>query len=121
MPEGIQSGRKGNAGPQPGGTADADKSLQESDNPACFGIIIALFTGVRIGELLALRWKSVDFTNHTFFVKVSLSRLKTFDKDSPTATTLEKRIPKTKNSRRNINIIDELYADLVSIRDSRMR
>lgn len=89
------------------------KVCRESGNPACFGIIFALFTGVRIGELLGLRWNSVDFANHIFSVKVSLNRLKTFDENSPTATTLEPRTPKTKNSKRSIDIIDELYADLV--------
>ncbi|WP_275713628.1 tyrosine-type recombinase/integrase [Caproiciproducens sp. CPB-2] len=89
------------------------KVCRESGNPACFGIIFALFTGVRIGELLGLRWNSVDFANHNFSVKVSLNRLKTFDENSPTATTLEPRTPKTKNSKRNIDIIDELYVDLV--------
>lgn len=89
------------------------EACRASDNPASFGIIFTLFTGLRIGELLGLRWINVDFNKHSFTVKETLNRLKTFDKNSATATTLERRTPKTVNFKRTVDIIDELYADLL--------
>lgn len=89
------------------------EACRASENPASFGIIFSLFTGLRIGELLGLRWINVDFKKHNFAVKESLNRLKTFDENSKTATTLERRSPKTVNSKRNVDLIDELYADLL--------
>ncbi len=36
--------------------------------PKLFGIIISLYTGVRIGELLSLRWDDVDFNEGLLYV-----------------------------------------------------
>lgn len=89
------------------------KTCRESKDPASFGIVFTLFTGVRLGELLGLRWTNVDLYNHSFTVKEIFNRLKTFDEDAETATSLERRSTKTRNSKRTIDIIDELYADLL--------
>ena len=88
-------------------------ACRASKDPASFGIIFTLFTGLRIGELLGLRWINVDLDKHSFSVKETLNRLKTFDKNSATSTTLERRTPKTTNSKRSIDLIDELHADLL--------
>ena len=50
--------------------------------------ILALGTGVREGELLALRWQDVDLKAGTIRIEQSVRRCKTFDKDSPTKTIL---------------------------------
>lgn len=89
------------------------KNCRESKDPASFGIVFTLFTGVRLGELLGLRWTNVDLYNHSFTVKEIFNRLKTFDEDAEAATSLERRSTKTRNSKRTIDIIDELYADLL--------
>ncbi len=36
-----------------------------------FGIVLALYTGLRIGELLALEWQDIDFTKSELFVNKS--------------------------------------------------
>lgn len=89
------------------------EACRASQNPASFGIIFTLFTGLRIGELLGLRWINVDFDKHNFTVKETMNRLKTFDEGSAIATTLERRTPKTVNSKRTVDLIDELYSDLL--------
>ena len=50
--------------------------------------VLALGTGVREGELLALRWQDVDLKDGTIRIEQSVRRCKTFDKDSPTKTIL---------------------------------
>lgn len=92
---------------------DLIKTCRQSEEPGSFGIIFTMFTGLRLGELLGLRWDNVDLDKHCFSVKETLNRLKTFDESSESATTLTLRTPKTKNSKRSIDIIDELYADLL--------
>jgi len=37
-------------------------------------IVVAAFTGLRMGELLALRWRDVDFVNRTVFVRQNFVR-----------------------------------------------
>lgn len=89
------------------------RACRKSDEPGSFGIIFSLFTGLRLGELTGLRWGAVNLDAHCFTVKETLNRLKTFDDQSESKTTLELRTPKTKNSKRTVDIIDELYADLL--------
>ncbi|MDE5565916.1 MAG: site-specific integrase [Anaeroplasmataceae bacterium] len=67
------------------------------------GFIICLYTGIRLGELLALTWEDVDFTKKYLYVK----------KTSYTLSQNNKRIividtPKTKKSIRVIPLPDKL-------------
>lgn len=39
--------------------------------PKLFGMIISLYTGVRIGELLALKWRDIDFNKFTLTIRKS--------------------------------------------------
>ena len=50
--------------------------------------LLALGTGVREGELLALRWQDVDLKAGTIRIEQSVRRCKTFDKNSLTKTKL---------------------------------
>ncbi len=38
-----------------------EESIIKSKNPKLFGIVLCLYTGLRIGELLALEWNDIDF------------------------------------------------------------
>jgi integrase len=60
--------------------------------------VLALTTGMRRGELLALRWADVDFAKRTLTVTGTLHRVKGADGTS----TLERAQPKTKTSMRQI-------------------
>lgn len=51
-------------------------------------IILDLYTGLRRGELLALTWNDVDFKNRTLTVNKQLNRLRNFDSNSITKTSL---------------------------------
>lgn len=51
-------------------------------------IILDLYTGLRRGELLALTWNDVDFKNRTLTVNKQLNRLRNFDSNSTTKTSL---------------------------------
>jgi integrase len=60
--------------------------------------VLALTTGMRRGELLALRWADVDVVKRTLTVTGTLQRVKHSDGTS----TLERAQPKTKTSMRQI-------------------
>jgi integrase len=60
--------------------------------------VLALTTGMRRGELLALRWADVDVSRRTLTVTGTLQRVKRPDGTS----TLERAQPKTKTSMRQI-------------------
>ncbi len=63
-----------------------------------YGVIICLYTGLRIGELLALEWSDIDFTKGYLYVNKSCHYGK--DKDGKYGRIVEK--PKTAQSIRII-------------------
>ena len=59
---------------------EAERLIQVARNSDClimFSVILCLYTGLRRGELLGLKWQDVDFTNQTIFVNKQLARWKT--------------------------------------------
>ncbi|KGX84321.1 MULTISPECIES: site-specific integrase [Pontibacillus] len=62
--------------------------------------LILAYTGIRVGELVALKWKDVDFKNHT------ISITKTYYNPNNNALEYQLLPPKTRKSRRKI-VVDE--------------
>ena len=67
--------------------------------------LLALATGMRRGEILALKWDCVDFKNQSITVKGSVSRIK--DPDTG-VTELRYAEPKTKSGRRQVPILNSM-------------
>lgn len=87
-------------------------AARRAPEPAAFGIIFDLFTGLRIGELCGLRWKNVDMANRSFKVCETRNRLPNFDPSIGTSTSVHTvQSTKTDNSRRTVYIIDGLFKD----------
>ena len=63
--------------------------------------LLALGTGLRLGELLGLKWSDIDFNTGTLSVNRSLSRVKN---QSTGVYEVIEQIPKTKNSIRTVPI-----------------
>ncbi len=75
------------------------------------GIVICLYTGLRIGELLALTWEDVDFENGLLKVNKETYRIKQNDIYE---TIIDK--PKTKTSTRLIPVPKTLLAKLKELK-----
>ena len=97
---------------------DAAKRAPE---PAAFGIIFDLFTGLRIGELCGLRWENVDMDKRVFRVCETRNRLPNFD-DSIRASTSVKTVKSTKtdNSLRTVYMMSSLFEDFQYYHDVQM-
>lgn len=73
-----------------------------------FGVLLTLFTGVRIGELCALQWGNISLKEQTIRIDATLQRLRdTSTADNPgSRTRIVIGTPKSDTSIRTIPIID---------------
>jgi integrase len=81
------------------GPAEIQKLLPELSYPCRTVVVFAVLTGLRIGEILALRWKRVDMLRRTIEV-------------AETFTDGQFGSPKTRSSRRVIPISESLWKTL---------
>lgn len=96
-------------------------AARRAPEPAAFGIIFDLFTGLRIGELCGLRWENVDMERRAFKVCEIRNRLPNFDPSIETSTSVHTvKSTKTDNSRRTVYIMDGLFQDLLEYRAIQM-
>ncbi len=83
---------------------DEQKNLLSSlkDNRQEAFYITAFGTGMRLGELLALRWTDVDFEKATICVNKSMRRVQDLKQENGKRTKLIEQTPKTQSSYRTI-------------------
>lgn len=80
---------------------------ENASEDTCLGILLAKYTGIRIGELCALRWKDVDLLNGTVCICGNLQRVKTYESGS-SITRVQLQTPKTDHSTRILPIPDSI-------------
>lgn len=78
------------------------KALETNRNGTLF--LTALLTGMRIGELLALKWDNVDLDNATITVCETLRRVKIYDEKGNSESKILTKGPKTEKGNRSIPI-----------------
>lgn len=70
------------------------------------GVYLCLFTGIRIGELCALRWKDISFTERTLHVDKTMQRLQYSEGSELKKTRLIITDPKSISANRTIPLPD---------------
>lgn len=83
------------------------------DNPGAvnMGILVCLFTGLRVGEICALRWEDVSLSERTIQVRSTMQRIQADNVSGP-KTKIIITAPKSACSARTIPIPDELASFL---------
>ncbi|ADZ84329.1 tyrosine-type recombinase/integrase [Cellulosilyticum lentocellum] len=76
---------------------------------------LALYTGMRLGEVLALKWENVDLEQGTITVKESMKRSRVYSDDGNFIVEDVIKEPKTKKGIRLIYIPDILIEELKQI------
>lgn len=74
--------------------------------------LTALSTGLRLGEILGLKWSDIDFNTGTLTVNRSLQRVTEIDRNGNRESKVIEQLPKTKNSIRTIPIPKNILAKL---------
>lgn len=82
------------------------RHLLESPTVQNIGVTIALTTGMRIGEVCALRWENTDLVHRVITVRQTVGRI--YDSEHNRTERITST-PKTKTSNREIPIGKELY------------
>lgn len=78
------------------------------------GILLCMSTGLRIGEICALKWSDIDFENKLLHVRRTVQRIAVTGRK--TRTALLESEPKSSFSRREIPIADEIMKYLLPYR-----
>jgi len=77
------------------------------NNLVSLGIVFAMFTGIRIGELCGLKWGDIDFENGFVKIQRTVERIADLDSDSRKTKVIISE-PKTENSVRMIPLPKDL-------------
>lgn len=93
-------------------TLDEQKVLTHylmNDTDSCkFGVLLALFTGMRVGEVCALRWGDISFSEKTITVRSTMQRIKDVSPEAESKTKIIISEPKTDSSARVIPMTDNI-------------
>ena len=85
--------------------------LCSNQNPCNLGILVSMFTGLRIGEICALRWNDISLPEQTIYVHHTLQRIQDYSASTHKTKVLI-TTPKSSCSIRTIPIPDDLVAIL---------
>ena len=78
------------------------------------GILLSLCTGLRVGEICALRWEDISLQEHILYVRRTMQRLQNLSSDGPRTLVIEST-PKTATSARAIPLSEDLVRVLLSL------
>lgn len=90
------------------------KATSNSTQLKDIGILITLYTGLRIGEICALKWEDIDVERKILSVSKTMQRI--FVREgSQTYTKIVITVPKTKYSIREIPLTDKMIKTLKKV------
>ena len=90
-----------------------EKYILENEKWYYYGILISLYTGLRLGELLALKWQNVDLKNKIIYVDKAIETISQNHK-----TLIIESSPKTQSSIREIPISKQLLNILKELKQN---
>lgn len=73
-----------------------------------FSVLLALTSGLRIGEICGLRWKDISLETRTVTVKHTVQRIKNPDSNASSKTIVQLGPPKTHSSRRIVPLTESI-------------
>lgn len=89
--------------------------LESSGGFTSLGVLLCLFTGIRVGEVCALTWRDISLTERTIFVHQTMQRIQTDEKNEK-RTKVMITAPKSSCSIRLIPIPNEVFKKLEEAR-----
>lgn len=90
--------------------------LHEDMNISKAGILLCMTTGIRLGEICALKWEDIDFENNLLYVRRTVQRISINEGDQK--TKLMEGEPKSCFSKRKIPLSDYIVNILMLYREN---
>ena len=90
----------------------------ENINSRNIGLLISLYSGIRIGELCALRWEDIDFKKNCVTINKTIQRVYIKDKNKNISKVII-TTPKTKNANREIPINKDFLEILKKVKSDK--
>lgn len=90
--------------------------INNNSNHTTLGVAVSLYTGLRIGELCALKWSDIDLKKRILTVNRTIQRIQSFDGGKKTKVIITE--PKSESSKRSIPIPDHLVKMLSKFKDN---
>lgn len=81
---------------------------EHAEDETCLGILVAMYTGIRIGELCALRWKDINLEAGSLTISSNLQRVRIYENVKNKKTQVCIQMPKTMQSFRTVPLPDSL-------------
>ncbi len=85
-----------------------EKELIKDGNIKAVGILLCFYSGIRLGELAAIKWEDIDIVSKCITIKKTLSRKKNFE-EGVKKTILHISSPKNSSSNRYIPLPQFLF------------
>lgn len=89
-----------------------ERAALGSENRNAFGVYLCVNTGLRLGELLGLQWKDVEWDNKELNIRRTLGRRVAFQDGRPHGTEIVIGDTKTFSSRRRVPITADMVDKL---------
>lgn len=80
------------------------------------GVLLSLFTGIRIGELCSLKWSDISLKDGLLKINKTLQRIENCDAARKSKTVIEIGTPKSESSARNIPLPHFLLCHLARLK-----
>lgn len=93
-----------------------EKYLLKSEDPCKIGVLTALYSGIRIGELCALKWENIDLSLGIIRIAATLQRIQDFKETTDKKTKIIITEPKTPSAKRIIPLPSILIKKLKCIK-----
>jgi integrase len=97
-----------------------EKYLCSDLDASKLGILLCLYTGLRIGEVCALKWNDIALDGHTLTVSRTMQRVQTIDDAYPSKTAVLVTEPKSDCSTRVIPLPDCLIDRLKTFKPANL-
>ena len=96
--------------------AKLERISSSLEDPLKYGIYLCLYTGLRIGELCALRWDDLDLNKAILSVNHTVLRIRDYSQADGKRTKLVIESPKTESSLRQIPLPEAINRSLSQIK-----